>query len=60
MAEHPMTRIDPRIPCTDPRWIPTPITDIRVTFERARAEIDRGEHLLWPVRVVVSGEEQAQ
>lgn len=54
MAEHHlMTRIDPRILCTDPRFVPTPVTDIRRTFERARAELESGKAASWPVRVVI-------
>lgn len=55
MADRPMTRIDPRILCTDPLYRGTPAakTDIKRTWKRARAELASGAALEWPVRYVV-------
>lgn len=56
-----MTRIDPRILCTDPRWVPVPSaqTDVTRTFERAREDLASGASQHWPVRYVVETREVA-
>lgn len=53
---HPATLLEPRIPCTDPRFIPVPsaCTDVSRTFERARAELASGEAAHWPQRRLLS------
>lgn len=47
----PMTRIDPRVLCTGPRFVPvcSAATDITRTFDRVRAELAAG--VPQPVRV---------
>lgn len=59
MAALLLTRLDPRIPCTDPRFVPVPSagTDVRKTFDRARAELVSGEAAAWPVRYAVETRE---
>ncbi len=58
MADHCMTRIDPRIPCTDPRFNPVPAaaTDVRRTWKRAAHDIKTGAAASWPQRYFVRGD----
>lgn len=57
-----MTLLEPRIKCTDPRFvaIPAAATDVRITFARAFAELASGEAQQWPQRREITKQEMAE